>query len=266
MWWVPTVGSAVEDPLLPEPIGDLNDYGAQLGESTRRELQSQIDRLRGRAGVRVTVLITLLDPFSDPVRYAREIWERWELDQEQGQGQGQAVLLVFVREGERWAFAWRASPDLMPRLQGSWGVELRRVVDELLQGRRVAQAARRALGALVEVFDVAPPAAPPETPVVRRGVWPYAPTFGWIVGVGLGLGALYLGLRWIVRWICPQCGRKLRRRSPGMPHLYGRRRRNGSRRSLREWVYYCRRCGYHRSGIRRRGGQRAAGARTRRRS
>lgn len=264
MGGTPTVGFPAEEPrpLLPGRIGDLNDYGAQLGEGTRRTLQSQIDRLRERAGARVTVLITLLDPFSDPERYAREIWKRWELDQEQGQEQGQAVLLVFVREGERWAFAWQASSDLMDRLGGSWAAELRRAVDERLQERRVAAAARRALSTLSDALDVGPPAAPPEPPAVRRSTWPYAPAFGWGVGIGLGLGALYLGLRWVVRWVCPACGRKLHRRSAGMSHLYGRRRRNGARRSPREWVYYCRRCGYHRSDIRRRGGQRAAGAHT----
>lgn len=248
---------------LPQPLGAISDYGAQLGRSTRIQLQAQIDALRQKAGIRVYVLVTLLDPFSSPSVLAERIWEAWGLDAEEGSNK--TVLLVFVREGEPWAFRWRAGSVLAPKLrspemQGTW-----EAVTALVEERKIAQAVREGVEGLRRLFlrpspepELAPraPSPSPEQAPSRRAtgkvpIWLYV-----VLGFSVGLGLLGGVIAYALVWLCPECGARLRRSAIGAYGVYGLpppalrssqawrgRRARGVRRG---WVYYCRRCGYRR--------------------
>lgn len=246
----PVRARQAEEPPLPQPIGAINDYGAQLGPETRKQLQALAETLKAQADVRLVLLITLLDPFSNPAQLAAAIWDAWDLD-------SRTVLLLFVREEGDWRFFVQAGSELAPTLlapdvQG--GLER---VRGLTAQRRIAQAAREALEGLAKRFqpssaEKSPLAGknqvpsgtkgPPSEEVINWRPWP------WLVGGLAGLGALGLTLWALQRRRCPRCGERLRRRGPsaGMASFRHGRSRLQTRSDRRGWVYYCRRCGYAR--------------------
>ena len=268
--------SAAQDaPDLPQQMGTINDYAASLGRQTRDQLQSQIDRLRTDANVNVAVLISLIDPFSDPARYAEAIWDEWEL------GDARTVLLVYVREGgERWAFRVRASSDVSNRLSALRLGEARTSIDSALADRDVAEAVRIGVGALAERWAPETPSpsnaadetptstsetddAPSSTVTASGGEGPpwWRSLWAWIGG-GILVGLAVLGgVVWtLLTWFCPRCGARLRKREASvMP--WQRAVRGRGRRS----VYYCPRCRYERRPQRRRpqGRRRTRGERRR---
>jgi len=143
-----------EGPPLPQPLGPISDYGAQLGPQTRRALQQLAEALQAQADVTVRLLITLLDPFSNPARLADALWEAWGLG-------ARAILLLFVREAGEWAFVVRAGAELAPALLEPELQGLFERVRRLTQQRRVARAARSAVEGLAERF--LPPPPPPSS-------------------------------------------------------------------------------------------------------
>lgn len=242
-------------PPLPERMGAINDYAAALGRESRRELQAQIETLE-RRGVSVVVLITLLDPFSDPARLAEAIRQRWELSEK-------SVLLLFVREGERWAFEARAEPELSSRLTALRLGAPRQAIQALLNERRVAAAALVAVAHLTELFEPprepsSPETVPPARDWARETARPFwGSALFWVLAAGGGALALVGGLVWFaLTWLCPRCAGRLRRRAPRPFEVRGRSPRRGS-------IYYCRRCGFTRAARRR--GERKRAARPRRR-
>lgn len=232
-------------PPLPRPLGPISDYGAQLGPQTRRALQQLAEALQTQADVAVRLLITLLDPFSDPARLADALWEAWGLD-------ARTILLLFVREAGEWTFVVRAGAELAPALLEPELQGLFERVRQLTQQRRVARAARLVVEGLAERFLPPPPpapAAPTPKPEGAPGEW------AWVVG-GLALAGLALGLSVVRRRRCPRCGEPLRRRARALG-MASFRHGHGRARSPRDgWVYSCRRCGYTRIASR---GERGGG-------
>ena len=231
-----------EEPPLPQPLGAINDYGAQLGPETRKELQALADVLKAQAQINLVLLITLLDPFSDPARLAAAIWDAWGLDP-------RTILLLFVREEGDWRFFAQAGSELAPTLLAPDVQDILGRVQKLTAQRRVAQAARVAMEGLARRFQPSLAENPP--PLARKdqgsprgeASWRF-----WIVGGLAGLGALGLALWAVQRRRCPRCGERLHRRalSAGMATFRHGRPRLRSRSDRRGWVYYCRRCGYAR--------------------
>ncbi|MFB6285554.1 MAG: TPM domain-containing protein, partial [Candidatus Bipolaricaulia bacterium] len=132
-----------EDISLPQQMGAINDYAASLGRQTREHLQSQVERLSSEANVDLAVLISLIDPFSDPARYAEAIWRQWDL------GSKRSVLLVVVREAEtRWAFRVLGSSGISDQLSVLRRGEARAAIDDALADRDVAKAVRVGVDAL----------------------------------------------------------------------------------------------------------------------
>lgn len=240
---------AQDEPDLPQQIGAVNDYAASLGRQTREGLQTQIDRLRSEANVDVAVLISLIDPFGDPARYAESIWNEW------GLGSERTVLLVYVREGgERWAFRVRASSDVSSRLSGLRLGATRTAIDDALADGDVAEAVRIAVDALAERWAPGTPASSGEpgdadpsgststsnsaSPTDRSPWW--GSVWVWIGGgalvVLIGIG----GLIWaMLVWFCPRCGARLQKRTESST-AWDRVGRGRSSRS----VYYCPSCRY----------------------
>lgn len=235
----PVRARQAEEPPLPQPIGAINDYGAQLGPETRKQLQALADALKAQADVRLVLLITLLDPFSNPAQLATAIWDAWNLD-------SRTVLLLFVREEGDWRFFVQAGSELAPTLLAPDVQEVLERVRGLTAQRRIAQAARKVMEGLAEHFQPSLAERPSSTEVSPlKGQASWRP---WLVGGLAGLGALGFTLWVAQRGRCPRCGERLRRReqSAGMASFRHGRSRLQTRSDRRGWVYYCRRCGYAR--------------------
>ena len=238
---------------LPQPLGAVSDYGARLGRKTREELQARISELEEKAGVSVYVLITLLDPFDNPSTLAEEIWKAWKLEEK-----AEAVLLLFAREGEPWAFRWRAHPALNPKLRSP---EMRATwaeVEALVERRRIAEAVRTGVEGLHRLLLSPPPRAAPQSGMQggKTGKAVGLPAWAYALGGVLGVLLLLTGAAaYALVWLCPECGSRLAR-SP-LPYGYGMRSYRRARGVRRAWVYYCRRCGYRRAS----GGERGRGPR-----
>jgi len=209
-------------------MGAINDYAAALGRESRGKLQGWIDRLR-RDQVEITLLITLLDPFSDPRMLAEAIWEEW------GLGGERAILLLLVREADSWRFHYKAGRELAEQLRVYPMGEYRRHVEELLGERRVGRAALAAVKGLLDMLG-----GPPEDlSAGAAGPKIASPALWYVVG-GFFI-ALLMGLIWALRVrLCPRCGGRLRRDAAALGPSYARLAGRGGR----ERVYYCSRCGY----------------------
>jgi uncharacterized membrane protein YgcG len=235
--------SPADEPPLPQPIGAINDYAAILGRESRQQLQSWIDELKAKREINVVLLITLIDPYSDPPALMEKIWESWKL------GAEQTIFLLLVREADLWFFQAKASPDLA--LPDS---EYRRSIQRLLDERRVGTAAMRAVehlkNALLEPETPEPhpeivDSQSPETTLPQRSPSFLGSPLFWSIGAGFGLIASVIW--WALLWLCPGCGSRLQRSTTRAFGRWGLRAGSrGNRRRAQERVYYCRRCGYSR--------------------
>ncbi len=223
--WLGGVFSAWGQELpLPKQIGALNDYAAAIG-SSRPALQTALSALQSQAGVRVTILITLLDPFDDPSQLAARIRTNWKIEPKK------AVFALYVKESDRWQFRLWLSPDLGQRLAGSTLTDLQAQVSQALLRRRVAQAVRETVAALSKALlppkeGVPPKKGPPTS--AERGAAQQGGNLALLYWGGGLLAAvlLVIGIHWLLYRLCPRCGGRLRARQ-------GRGQR----------VYYCERCG-----------------------
>lgn len=254
-------GSEAVEPPLPEQIGAINDYAASLGRESRHTLRRHIEALAAEA-VEVVLLITLLDPFSDSPRMSQAIWNRWGLS-------SNSLLLLFVREGDRWVFEQRTGEELPRRPLGD---EARREIRALLDDRRIASAAIRAVEGVAEAFEIgtlgaeerSPPgrepsgqATPGEDEGQSRAFWKRPLFWGLLGGLG-GVALVWGAIRFALTWLCPRCGARMQRQTVGRriqplaqarPRASrgGRGRAGGRKRSRTLVYYYCQRCGYRRS-------------------
>jgi hypothetical protein len=237
-WGIWADESQPQPPLpLPKPIGAINDYAAALGRESREQLQALIAELRSERKVAVTILITLLDPYSDPRRLSEALWEEWKL------GPERTIFLLLVREADRWRFHWKASPDLAAQLSDPMG-EYHRSIQGLLEERRVGRAALQAVEYLTELLGGPKGVGPePRFEPEDRSLRPFlgSPPFWYLLGGVAGMGVLWVLIRMVRVRLCPECGRRLSRRSA---QAFGPSYARLARRGARDWVYYCQRCGY----------------------
>lgn len=241
--WI-TLAEEPAPPPLPKAMGAINDYAAALGRESRQQLQGWIDELKAKSKLSVFLLITLLDPYSDPPTFSQKLWESWKL------GTERTILLLLVKETDHWIFHWKSSPDLALPLADLSG-DSHRSIQGLLGQRRVGTAAVQAVGRLRELFvepEAPKPQESPEQPLPApsspRSSFIGSPTFWYALGglVGVGVIAVLVGLARVR--ICPRCGGRMSRRSSTQSFRSSYARR--TRRKTRERVYSCLRCGYQR--------------------
>jgi len=175
---------------LPQPVGQINDYGQTLERTQRQAMAAQLATLQ-ELGINLYYLASWRDPYGDPQRYAQEIFHHWGLS-------AQDVLLVLVRgEDGRWRAAgvrglgvgeWlpqRAFDDLLDQAQGK------------LRGLHPGRVALWWVEQLVLL-------AQGELPQRRRALPAWA--YGGLALLGGGI------LGWAaVRRLCPRCLRPLHR-------------------------------------------------------
>ncbi|OGF53977.1 MAG: hypothetical protein A2Z21_05155 [Candidatus Fraserbacteria bacterium RBG_16_55_9] len=228
-------------PPLPKAIGAINDYAAALGRESRQQLQTWIDELRAKTKINVFLLITLLDPYSDPPTFTQVIWESWRL------GTERTIFLLLAKETDHWVFHWKSSTDLALRLANP-SEDYQRLIQGLLDQRRVGTAAVQAVDHLRGLF-IEPELPKPQeeqplpSPAKPRQSFLGSSTFWYALGGLAGVGGI-AGLIVLARARrCPRCGGRMSRRST---QPFGSSYAKRARRRTPERVYYCRQCGYQR--------------------
>lgn len=204
---------------LPLPVGPLSDYGSVLDRHGRERILALIEDSKGRLGIAVNILASWEDPYGDIDRYAGAILQAW------GLGEGKTILAVFLKTKENWDVSVVGGAGTAfghPALAQA----LAKGVADLVAHRRIEEAMAELFAVLER--ELAPPASVTE----RR----HSSGIGRALWIPLAVGGGFLLLLFILRRICPRCGRilRIRERSPFGPWR-GRDR-----------VYYCRRCGYSR--------------------
>jgi len=259
---------------LPERMGPINDYAAQLGNEQRERLKFLVERLAYETGIeggiQANLLITLLDPFSNTTRFASAIWDHWELQN------NNTLLLVFVRDQGAWYFHWQASPDQMGNLNAL--VNETKIFEravQLVRDRRISDAAVEAFeqlalnyaGPEIEeipedeiLFNDASLESPlnPEpldqeqdevlfedfsTESINTQTTSEDQTLWYALGGVGGSLVLFLLIRMAFMSSCPHCGGRLQRRDASMGRTSYRR--STSSRSKR--ITYCPNCRYQRT-------------------
>lgn len=181
---------ALAQVTLPLQIGPINDYGQTLEAKEREELASLIEAFASR-GLSLVYLASWRDPFSDPQRYAQEVFRSWRLGP-------QSLLLVLLRgEDRHWRVALAAGAEAAGRIPELTGLLSQAEVEA--NRIRPSYAAIRFLEKLLAEVDQ--PKVPPASQ--ESGTFPW-----WWVVLGLGLFFLVLFLSFMV---CPRCLRPLRR-------------------------------------------------------
>ena len=203
---------------LPQPIGQLSDYGAVLDRHGRERIETAIAQAEAQYGLEVYILASWENPQSGIDTFSRAVFDEWELANES------AVLAVFLKEGRNWDVRVLAS-DRVITAYGDLASHLEDGIEDLVDHRRVEEAMtelfshlNRRLGGGVDPVDESQTA---------RGL-PPSIVITLLFAVVLAL-AVFIHFR-----ICPRCGRLLRAEDrpalgrPGSSHR----------------VYSCRRCGY----------------------
>jgi len=200
---------ALAQALLPLQVGPINDYGQTLEAEDRGKLLGYIAALEAQ-NIQLVYLASWRDPFSDPKRYAAEVFRAWALSE-------RTLLLVFVRdENRRWHVAIQTGSALaLPEKVE----ELRKKAETEANRMRPGYAAVHFVSGLLAALSEA------QKPQAATKNFPWKPT---LLG-GVGLFLLFL----FARRICPRCGRPLRRV-----------------RSVSGIIWVCPRCRYTRAGLR----------------
>ena len=206
---------------LPQPIGQLSDYGAVLDRHGRERIEDAIAEAEARYGLKIYILASWENPLSGIDTFTRAVFDDWNLTREA------AILTVFLKEGRNWDVRVLAS-DRVHAAYGDLASFLEAGIEDLVDHRRVeeamielfAQLGRR-LGGGVDPVDESPTA---------RGL-PPAVVITLLFAVVLALAA-FIHFR-----VCPRCGRLLR----------AEERPASGRSDSGHRVYSCRRCGHRKS-------------------
>ncbi len=248
---------------LPQKTGAINDYAALLGSEGRKGLEELVESLQTGAGIRVTLLFSRLDPYSNPALFADALWVAWQLEAEK------SLFLLFVVEETSWKFHWKASPDLTAPFSEQPVKDALKRLESSVGERKISDAAITFLGALkkqwvpepvpLPIAEPAPPNAstntttttpqeirPRNNSTMPAGRWLGLPMSFWYVAGGV-LVALFLFvlIRAALLSSCPKCGSSMQKRQEAM--RYSQSQRRGSQRK-RQMSYYCPNCRYQRSG------------------
>ncbi len=202
---------------LPQPIGNLSDYGNVLDRHGRDEINSLIASTKARYGIEVYILASWEDPFHNLDRYAVSILDFWGLAREN------TLLAVFMKTGRDWdvrVVAGRKTALSHPNLASYVQASIR----DLVAHRRI----KEAMEAIFPAIDRGLTGAAQRTGAHHKKV-------GRIVAVVLVFSLLASAAFLAHRRICPRCGHILRvQRTRG---LHGEE----------DVVYYCPHCHYMRT-------------------
>lgn len=205
---------------IPQPIGHLSDYGAVLDRHGRERIEAMIEEAWSRFGVEVFILVSWENPSPTTRAFAEDVFKEWNLS-----SRTYPMLFVFMRDGSHWTYSIVVGSDsVLDRA----AARINDAIDDLVAHRRIEEA----LVAIFSELDDAFAGRHEE----RSGGEPVNGSRPWIIPALLltAAGAI-LAVR---RFVCPRCGRILRR-APPPP-------RAGRPTSRRRWVYFCRSCGYRR--------------------
>jgi uncharacterized membrane protein YgcG len=212
--WLLAATSAAAAVQVPLPIGRLSDYGNVLDRHGRERLEARINDASTRLGIDVYLLASWENPYPSTRDFATAVFHTWGLDERR------TLLTVFVRAGGRWSIEIVASRELRlahPTIETDLAASLTDLVDHA----RIEEA-------MVTLFDrldrsLLGAAVAPQTDAERPTLSP-----GLIVGLVV---SLFVGLSLLAhRFMCPRCGRLLRRDR------------------LSNRIYFCRHCHYRRGG------------------
>ena len=250
---------------LPQQTGAINDYAAQLGIETRDRLEFLIARLQSGADINANLIITLIDPFSNPSNFSAALWSEWALPEER------AILVAFIREENIWRFHWRSSNDLKSALNELENAEYFDRVRNLVSDRRVVHAAIEFFEVLSENFvgpEIEEVIEEPLTleqalevdaeernledefisslttesinQVEAPGFFESNATLLYVIGGIAASIILLLLIKLAFSLTCPECGGRLQKRENSMRALYNQR--VTPRHTQR--ISYCTKCNY----------------------
>jgi len=198
---------------IPQPIGHLSDYGAVLDRHGRDRIEAMIEEAWVSFGVEVFILASWESPYESTAAFAAATADAWNLSE-----RGRTLLLVLVKAERDWTHAVVGTADLA---RSTAPERLQEGIGDLVAHRRIEEAMASFFSQLPAALGNAGDSSSQET---RSTGNPLV----WIIPVVLlAAAALILGIR---RFVCPRCGRLLRR---GI----GDRGRG---------VYSCRSCGFRR--------------------
>jgi len=201
---------------IPQPIGHLSDYGAVLDRHGRERVQGLIEQAWADFGLEVFILVSWENPYDTTDAFALAVADAWSLH-----AKGSVLLLVLVKAERDWSHAVVGTGDLSRSTAPS---RLWDGIEDLVAHRRIEEA-------MESFFELLPDALGrrPVSPSGAQSPSSAPPsTLTWLIPVIiLVAGALLLVIR---RFVCPRCGRLLRREADRKGH----------------GVYSCRSCGYRR--------------------
>lgn len=203
---------------IPQPIGHLSDYGAVLDRHGRERIEGLIEEAWEHLDVEVFILASWENPYATTAAFADAVFNAWALDQ-----RGETLLLVLVKFDRDWTHAVIGSGGTVTQ---SSMVRLHDGIADLVAHRRIEEAMSAFFALLADLSDQA-------APIGNSSLEERSP-LTWLIPTILAVAvALIVGIR---RFVCPRCGRILRRTSSRSGVTGG----DGHR------VYSCHSCGYRR--------------------
>ena len=92
---------AQPEPVIPAPVGFVNDVAGVMDEPARAKLEAFLDQLKRKTGAEFAVLTVKTTAPLDPAEYKVEVFKRWKLGQK---GQDNGLLLLVALDEHRVTF------------------------------------------------------------------------------------------------------------------------------------------------------------------
>ena len=92
---------AQPEPVIPAPVGFVNDVAGVMDEPARAKLEAFLDQLKRKTGAEFAVLTVKTTAPLDPAEYKVEVFKRWKLGQK---GQDNGLLLLVALDEHRITF------------------------------------------------------------------------------------------------------------------------------------------------------------------
>ena len=202
---------------IPQPIGHLSDYGAVLDRHGRERVNDLIEWAWTGFGVEVFILASWENLLASTDALAHAVADSWGLHEK-----GAALLLVLVKGEREWSHAVVGTGDLAGSATPG---RLEEGIADLVAHRRIEESMVSFFGLLPDALNKSPMDRSAEQSEETR---PATSLAIWLIPVViLAAGILLLCIR---RFMCPRCGRLLRREASRTGH----------------GVYSCRSCSYRR--------------------
>jgi uncharacterized membrane protein YgcG len=217
--------------VLPDRMGMVNDYANQINGTEQIKLDEKLRQWLDEFGVEMVVLTSIIDPVGSAAAYADKMIEAWELGDK-------AILLLFARAGvDKWSYELRIGREAEALFHdaGDKLVKLRSRLDFFVKRKSISAGVQESVATfegLLQKQEELPPI--PSDPWWRALVSSLPGTGLLLLGIA-GMVGVSLGVRFVMRRLCPRCGRRLQNyRGPARSY-----RRSGQYLS-------CPHCGYGR--------------------